>query len=79
MARKVDGMSDDVQTNINRSWSIEPSGITSPSYDVSYTYATGEWVGDQFFDLVPVKLSAGQWYRPTNSVLTGATPQEWGT
>ena len=78
MARKVDGLSDDVQTNINRSWSIEPSGITSPSYDVSYTYATGEWVGDQFFDLVPVKLSAGQWYRPTNSVLTGATPQGSG-
>ena len=78
MGRKVDGMSDDIQTNINRSWSIEPSGITSPSYDVSYTYATGEWVGDQFFDLVPVKLSAGQWYRPTNSVLTGATPQGSG-
>ena len=37
MGRKVDGMSDDIQTNINRSWSIEPSGITSPSYDVSYT------------------------------------------
>lgn len=75
MGRKIDGLSDNIETHINRSWSIEPTGITNPNYNINYTYSSEEWVGDQFFDLVPIKISNGVWYKPTNSVISEGTAQ----
>jgi hypothetical protein len=75
MGRKVDGLSDNIETHINRSWSVEPTGVTNPSYNINYIYNSGEWVGDQFFDLVPIKISNGVWYRPVNSVISDGIAQ----
>jgi hypothetical protein len=75
MGRKIDSLSDNIETHINRSWSIEPTGVTNPNYNINYTYSSGEWVGDQFFDLVPIKISNGVWYRPTNSIISEGIAQ----
>ena len=68
---KVSSMNDNVQCYIDRSWFVEPSGISDPTYDISYQYADGEFQGDFFVELLPVKLSVGNWYAPTNSVMQG--------
>ena len=68
---KVSTMNDNVQCYIDRSWFIEPIGISEPTYDVSLMYSDGEFQGDFFIELLPVKLSSGDWYVPTNSVMQG--------
>jgi hypothetical protein len=45
---------------IGRFWSIEPSGISNPNYNVAYSYAAGDIVGDESF-LFPAKYNSGGW------------------
>jgi len=66
---KVTGMASTVQTVLNRSWVVEPTGITTPNYDIRYTYGAGEVSGDLGQELVPVKFSVDTWYKPVNSVI----------
>ena len=67
---KVTTMNNSMQCYINRSWFVEPTGIANPTYDIDFTYGSNEFIGDYFVDLVPVKLSSGNWFAPNNSVLT---------
>ncbi|MBM3429703.1 MAG: T9SS type A sorting domain-containing protein, partial [Bacteroidetes bacterium] len=73
---KVTGMSDAMSCHLNRSWFVEPSGtITSPTYDIQLGFASGDFTGDAGFDLNPVKLSSGVWYKPSGSLLQNGTTQ----
>ena len=78
-ASKVTGMSASVERILNRSWIVEPSGITSPNYDIRYTYGTGEVSGSSFEVLDPIKLSGGTWYKPNNSLLPNGSAQGTAT
>jgi hypothetical protein len=70
---KVTGMSSSADKVLNRSWIVEPSGITTPNYDIRYTYGSGEVIGDNTVDLVPIKFSVDTWYKPINSVFPDGT------
>ncbi len=72
---KVTGMSDAMSCHLNRSWFVEPTGITSPTYDIQLGFASGDFTGDAGFDLNPVKLSSGVWYKPSGSLLQNGTTQ----
>lgn len=72
---KVTGMSDAMSCQLNRSWFVEPTGITSPTYDIQLGFASGDFSGDTGFDLNPVKLSSGVWYKPSGSLLQSGTIQ----
>jgi hypothetical protein len=52
----------DATSNIylGRYWSIEPTGITNPLYNVSYTYGPSDIFGDESF-LFPAKFNNGGW------------------
>jgi hypothetical protein len=72
---RVTGINPNLSRNLNRSWYVIQSGITSPSYDIEYKYAdvVGEITGSPTEDLVPFKLSGETWYAPTNSLVTNCT------
>lgn len=72
---KVTGMSDAMSCLLNRSWFVEPTGITNPTYDIQLGFASGDFSGDAGFDLNPVKLSSGVWYKPSGSLLQSGTIQ----
>ena len=72
---KVTGMSDAMSCHLNRSWFVEPTGITSPTYDIQLGFASGDFTGDAGGDLNPVKLSSGVWYKPSGSLLQNGTTQ----
>ena len=54
-------------TYISRYWSVSQSGMTSPNYDISYTYDNTDITGTES-NLLPVKISSGTWYKPSNAV-----------
>ncbi len=72
---KVTGMSNAMSCHLNRAWFVEPTGITSPTYDIQLGFASGDFTGDAGFDLNPVKLSSGVWYKPSGSLLQNGTTQ----
>jgi hypothetical protein len=72
---KVTGMSNDMSCYLNRSWFVEPTGITSPTYDIQLGFASGDFTGDPGFDLNPVKLSSSIWYKPSGSLIPNGTTQ----
>jgi hypothetical protein len=45
---------------LGRFWSIEPSGITNPNYNVQYSYAAVDIFGSEGF-LLPYKYNSGGW------------------
>jgi hypothetical protein len=45
---------------LGRFWSIEPSGISNPNYNVEYSYAFADIVGDESL-LFPAKYNSGGW------------------
>jgi hypothetical protein len=70
----VTGLNSNLGRKLNRSWFVEASGITSPLYDITFTYGSiNELVGDPFLDLLPLKVSNGTWYAPVNSLFTNCT------
>jgi autotransporter-associated beta strand protein len=71
----VTGMNSGLSCHLNRSWFVEPTGITSPSYDIQLNFASGDFSGDAGFDLNPIKLSGGVWYKPSGSLLQNGTTQ----
>jgi hypothetical protein len=71
----VTGMNPDLACYLNRSWFVEPTGITSPSYDIQLNFASGDLSGDAGFELNPLKLSGGVWYKPSGSLLQNGTTQ----
>jgi uncharacterized repeat protein (TIGR02543 family) len=59
---------------VNRYWEVSPTGITSPNYNISYTYASSDAVGAQT-SLVPVKYSNNMWYKPANTLFASGVSQ----
>jgi hypothetical protein len=64
---------------LNRNWFIEPSGITSPIYNINLHYLQADWVGTLYGEeaMIPIKYStssgAGIWYQPELGGFTNAT------
>lgn len=77
-ATKVTGLNAAVTSYINRYWDVSPSGISSPTYDISYTYVDGDIVGTET-GLLPIKKSGTTWYKPTGSSFTDGTAQGTGS
>ena len=70
-AVKVTGLNSSLTNYVNRYWDVTPSGITSPTYTIAYTYNDADIVGSET-NFKPIKLSSGTWYKPTGcSFLTG--------
>jgi len=78
-ASKITEMASDVTTYINREWVNSSSGITSPNYDVEYTYVGTDVVGTEA-DLLPVNYeSTANWQKPTGSLFTTGSEAGTGT
>jgi hypothetical protein len=54
-----------VSNFINRNWTIESSGITSPAYNLTLSYADGDVNGVES-SILPVKYASGTWTAPSN-------------
>ena len=76
---KIVGMNSSITHYINRFWDINPSGITSPTYTVAYTYVNGDIIGGTEVGMLPVKKSGTTWYKPTGSTFTTGTAQGTGS
>ena len=76
---KVPGLNSSITHYINRFWDINPSGITSPTYTVAYTYVDGDITGGTEVGMLPVKRSGSSWYKPTGSTFTTGTAQGTGS
>jgi hypothetical protein len=64
---------------ISRYWSVTPSWSAASNYDISYTYDDTDVNGTES-TIVPVKVSSGTWYKPTNAVnITNGTAQGTGS
>ncbi|MCE2713438.1 MAG: T9SS type A sorting domain-containing protein, partial [Cryomorphaceae bacterium] len=73
-ATKIPQLNAGITNFLKRYWDVEPSGITSPNYNITYTYQTADVQGDQG-QFAPIKYSSPDWYRPTNTDFTTGTPQ----
>ncbi len=71
-ANKVDGLDPIISNYIDRQWNVTESGITSPTYTISYTYAETDIVGSENY-LVPIKKSGLTWYEPIGSNFLSTT------
>jgi len=60
-------------TYISRHWSVTQSGMTTPNYDISYSYVDGDLTGIEA-NLIPIKISSGTWYKPSINSSTGLAP-----
>ena len=77
-AVKVPGLSTSVTNYVNRYWEVSPSGITSPTYTIAYTYDNSDIVGSET-NFKPVKKSSGTWYKPTGCTFLTGTAQGTGS
>jgi hypothetical protein len=71
----VTGMNPNMAAKINRSWFVEPTGITNPSYNISFSFGVGDYSGSATETISPCKLSNGVWYKPSNSLLEDGISQ----
>ena len=78
-AVKVPGLNSSNTKYINRYWDVVQSGVTSPSYSVSYVYVDGDIVGGTETGMLPVKRSGSTWYKPTGSSFLTGTAQGTGS
>ena len=77
---KVTGLNVALASYINRYWDGTATGITTPNYDISYTYvATDVNGGGTSANIRPIKLTAGTWYAPTTSTFTSPSLIKIGT
>jgi hypothetical protein len=63
---------------LNRNWIVEPFDITGYSYKVQLHYVDADFVTDGSLaegNLLPIKISSGQWYQPTDGSFTNAEEQ----
>ena len=71
-------MHDAIDSYINRTWTVEPSGISGYVYDIRLDFAPGDVVENSYTvgSFFPVKYSGGEWYQPDgDATFTNATPQ----
>jgi hypothetical protein len=73
-------MSSGITNYLNRNWFVEPSGISSPNYDITLRYVQNDWIGDSGAEgsVLPIKYSTssgtGTWYQPEAGGFTNADP-----
>jgi len=63
---------------LNRNWIVEPNDITGYSYKIQLHYVDADFVTDGTMaegDLMPIKISSGQWYQPTDGSFSNAASQ----
>lgn len=77
-ATKIPGLNTDITSYINRYWDVSPSGISSPTYDISYTYTDSDIVGSEI-GMLPIRKSGSLWYKPIGSSFTDGTAQGTGS
>jgi hypothetical protein len=71
-------LNSNVTTYLNRNWIVEPFDITGYSYKVQLHYVDADFVTDGSLaegNLLPIKISSGQWYQPTDGSFTNAEEQ----
>lgn len=78
-ANSISGMNLAITQYINRYWSVTPTGITSSTYSISYTYVDGDIIGGTETGLLPIKKSGTTWYKPTGSSFTTGIAQGSGS
>lgn len=67
-----------VTNYLNRNWIIEPNDISGFSYKIQLHYVDADFITDGSMtegDLLPIKISSGQWYQPTDGSFTNAVSQ----
>ena len=67
-----------VTNYLNRNWIVEPNDITGFSYKIQLHYVDADFITDGSMaegDLLPIKISSGQWYQPTDGSFTNAVSQ----
>jgi hypothetical protein len=75
-ASKVSQLNSNITDWINRYWELEPTGITAANYNVTFTYDANDLSSPGIQgNLVPVKYSAPDWYRPNNTLFTTGISQ----
>lgn len=77
-ATKVTGLNSSITQYVNRFWDVTPSGITSPTYTIAYTYVDGDIVGSET-GMLPIKKSGTTWYKPVGSSFSTGTEQGTGS
>ena len=80
---KVTGLNSAITTYLTRYWDVTSSGMTTPIYTISYTYADGDIVGTEA-SLLPIKKSQlttpNTWYKPSQATsLTLGTTEGSGS
>ncbi|MBI1835702.1 MAG: hypothetical protein HYR91_00400, partial [Flavobacteriia bacterium] len=66
------GMNSSLTQYINRFWDVTSSGMTTPNYNISYTYVNGDIVGTET-GLLPFKITGSTVVAPTNSTFTNVS------
>ena len=72
-AATISGLSSNVTTYLTRFWRGTDSGITTPNYDISYSYSATDAITGTEANLRPIKKSGSNWYKPTGSTFTTGT------
>ncbi len=62
---KHPNFSGNVVNYIDRNWTVEQTGITSPDYNIVLSYVDADVFGNET-DILPVKYSGGTWTAPGN-------------
>ena len=75
---KVPGMSASLTDHLKRYWEVTSSGMTSPTYSISYTYVDGDIQGSET-NFYPLKKSGTTWYKPTGTSFTTGTTEGSGS
>ncbi len=75
MGRKIDGLSDNIETHINRSWSIEPTGVTNLITTSTIHIVPGNGLETNSLIWYPSKLVMGVVQANKLSVISEGTAQ----
>jgi len=75
---KIPGMSASLTDHLKRYWEVTSSGMTSPTYSISYTYVDGDIQGSEK-NFYPLKKSGTTWYKPTGTSFTSGTTEGSGS
>jgi hypothetical protein len=79
---KQSTLNSSISNYLNRNWIVEPNDITEFSYKIQLHYVDADFVSDGSLaegDLLPIKISSGQWYQPTDGSFSNASAQGIGT
>ncbi|MBI1837229.1 MAG: hypothetical protein HYR91_08200, partial [Flavobacteriia bacterium] len=69
------GMSASITEYLNRSWDVTSSGMTTPNYNISYTYIQTDVVSSET-NFMPFKITGSTVVKPSNSSFTNYNSAE---